>query len=63
MGFYPDIVIEISDNSRIGAIIIAARTKVDVYDAAQHRAHAQTLLLEAGYTELEIQPWLEAIND
>ena len=62
-GFYPDIVISISDNSRIGAIIMAAGAKVRPYDAVQHQALAHQLLLEAGYTELEIQPWLEAIDE
>ncbi|CAH6420546.1 Hypothetical protein MVR_LOCUS159 [uncultured virus] len=63
VGFYPDIVISISDSSRIGAIIIAARDMIRPYDAVQHRALAHQQLLEAGYTELDIQPWLEAISE
>ena len=72
VGFYPDIVIEISDSSRIGAIISVAGTKLESqegdmlrmpYDAVKHRALAHKLLLEAGYTCEDIQPWLDAIED
>ena len=63
VGFYPDIVIEISDNSRIGAIIIAVKDIMGIYDPVIHREHAQTLLLEAGYDAVTIQPWLEAITE
>ncbi|CAH6420558.1 Hypothetical protein MVR_LOCUS164 [uncultured virus] len=63
VGFYPDIVIAISDNSRIGAIILAVKEQIDPYDAVQHRALAHKQLLEAGYQEAEIEPWLEAITE
>ncbi|CAH6421575.1 Hypothetical protein MVR_LOCUS281, partial [uncultured virus] len=63
VGFYPDIVIAISDNSRIGAIIIAARDTVIPYDPIEHRDIARTLLLEAGYDVETIEPWIEAIDD
>ena len=62
VGFYPDIVISISDSSRIGAIIIAIKNRVDPYDPVIHRETAHRELLEAGYTETEIEPWLEAID-
>ena len=61
VGFYEDIMIEISDNSRIGAIIIAAGTKVGEHDPVAHRELARTLLLAAGYDIDIIKPWLEAI--
>ena len=63
VGFYPDIVIEISDSSRIGAIITAAGTKVRPYDSTQHRAVALEALLEAGYEEDILEPWLGAISE
>lgn len=60
VGFYPDIVISISDNSRISAIIIAARAMTP-YDPEQHREVAHHRLIEAGYTLEQIQAWLDAI--
>ncbi|CAH6421578.1 Hypothetical protein MVR_LOCUS283 [uncultured virus] len=60
-GFYPDIVIEISDSSRIGAIVIAARDKIRPYDSIKHRKLAVTLLSEAGYDGETVAPWLGAI--
>ena len=62
-GFCDDIVIEISDNSRIGAIISAARQQVNPYDPEAHQDLAQTLLLEGGYDADTIQPWLGAITE
>ena len=61
VGFCPDITIAISDNSRIGAIIIAAKDRVTPYDPVEHQELARTLLLEAGYDAETIEPWLEAI--
>ncbi|CAH6421582.1 Hypothetical protein MVR_LOCUS284 [uncultured virus] len=61
VGFYEDIVIGISDSSRIGAIIIAAGTRLEVYDHTAHRELARALLLEAGYDTDTIEPWMEAI--
>ncbi|CAH6420578.1 Hypothetical protein MVR_LOCUS169 [uncultured virus] len=63
VGFYPDIIIEISDSSRIGAIILAVKDAMTPYDPVQHRERAQTLLLEAGYDAVIIQPWLDAIEN
>ncbi|CAH6420517.1 Hypothetical protein MVR_LOCUS151 [uncultured virus] len=62
VGFYPDIVIEISDNSRIGAIILAVKDRLGSCDPKAHREHASKALLEAGYDEGTIEPWLEAIT-
>ena len=63
VGFYPDIVIEISDNSRIGAIIIATRDRIYPYDPVTHREVASRELIEAGYTLAEIESWLGAITE
>ena len=63
VGFYPDIVIEISDSSRIGAIILAARAKVVPYDCDTHRTLASQLLTDAGYDAETIKPWLNEIAD
>ena len=63
VGFYPDIVIEISDSSRIGTIIIKARDQTVPYHLKKHRDLAHKLLLEAGYGDEEIRPWLEAISE
>ena len=63
VGFYDDIKINISDNARIGAIIIACRDKIMPYDLINHKKMALKELLEAGYTEEEIKPWIDAIDD
>ncbi|CAH6420550.1 Hypothetical protein MVR_LOCUS162 [uncultured virus] len=63
VGFYDDIIIEISDSSRIGAIIVVARDQTVPYSPAEHRRVANNLLIEAGYTDSDIQSWLEAIDD
>ncbi|CAH6421597.1 Hypothetical protein MVR_LOCUS289 [uncultured virus] len=60
-GFCDDIVIEIADGSRIGAIIITAKKQVTPYSPEAHVELAQTLLLEGGYDADTIKPWLEAI--
>ena len=63
VGFYPDITITISDSSRISAIILAIRTRIEPYDPILHQQTAQSELMAAGYTLIEIQPWLDAITD
>ena len=71
VGFYEDIIIEISDNSRIGAIITAIQKQLEAqaviddskpYDPIEHRRLAHLQLIEAGYTEAKIKPWVEAID-
>lgn len=62
VGFYEDIVIAISDSSRISAIILALKDRIRPYDANAHREAAHKQLLTAGYTEVDIRPWLEAIE-
>ncbi|CAH6421001.1 Hypothetical protein MVR_LOCUS233, partial [uncultured virus] len=63
VGFYDDIVISISDKARIGAIILAVRDRIGVYDAARHRVEAKSVLIGAGYSKADIEPWLEAITE
>jgi hypothetical protein len=63
VGFYDDIKINISDNARIGAIIIACKDKIRPYDVIEHKKMVQKELLEAGYNEEEIKPWIDAIDD
>ncbi|CAH6420493.1 Hypothetical protein MVR_LOCUS144 [uncultured virus] len=63
MGFYDDIMICISDSSRITAIVLAARAKIEVYDPTQHLELATKLLTEAGYGADMIEPWLRAISE
>ncbi|CAH6420513.1 Hypothetical protein MVR_LOCUS149 [uncultured virus] len=61
VGFYDDIVIEISDTARIGAIIIAVKERLELYDPEVHQDLARIALLEAGYDAATIEPWLDAI--
>ena len=63
VGFYEDIVIEISDSSRISAIVLTTQAMVDPYDPEQHRVLARHKLLEAGYSLEQVQPWLDAISE
>ena len=63
VGFYPDIVISISDNSRISAIILAVKARVEPYSPQACYDAARKQLLDAGYTESVIKPWLDAIID
>ena len=62
-GFDPEISIGISDNTRISAIVDAARTACKPYDAALHYATALAKLTDAGYTVDKISPWLTAIRE
>lgn len=62
-GFDDDITIEIADSSRISAIILAIRDRTVPYDSHTHVEQAKKALVDAGYTETEIEPWLEAITE
>lgn len=62
-GFYDDIVIEVSDSSRIGAIILSIKDRVVPYDPAVHREQSRLALTEAGYSKEEMQSWLDAISE
>ena len=63
VGFYPDIIIEIADSSRIGAIILAVKERLDSYTLEEHVRQAENLLLEADYDTATIKPWLDAIME
>lgn len=63
VGFYDDIEIAISDRSRIGAIVLAIKGRMRIYDPQEHRLIAEKELTEAGYAGEEIEPWLEAIHE
>ena len=63
VGFYDDIKINISDNSRIGTIISLVEKEIIPYNAEEHRAKSRIRLLEAGYTEEDIKEWLEHIDE
>ena len=63
VGFYEDIKINISDQSRIGAIILNSKEKIIPYDIDVHKERAVNELLDAGYSREEIEPWIEAIDE
>ena len=63
IGFYDDIKVNISDKSRIAAIILNCRDKIMPYDSLTHKEMAQRELIEAGYSVAEIGPWIDAIDD
>lgn len=62
VGFYDDIKIEISDKSRIGAIILSIKEKIIPYDPIIHREMAIKALVKVGYSENEIKFWIDAIE-
>ena len=62
VGFYEDIKIEISDNSRISAIIISIKDSIIPYDANIHKQRSYHALIDAGYSDEEINIWLDAIE-
>ncbi len=63
VGFFDDIKINISDKSRISAIILNSKDKIIPYDPIKHKDAATKDLLEAGYIESEFKDWIEAIED
>ena len=63
VGFFDDIKINISDKSRIGAIILNSKEKIDPYDIDKHKEIAIKELIAAGYTGEEIEPWIDAIDE
>ena len=62
-GFDDDITIEIADSSRISAIILTIRDRIEPYDLYTHVEQAKKALVDAGYAEAEIEPWLGAISE
>ena len=63
VGFYSDIKINISDQSRIGAIILNLKDKIIPYNIDIHKETAIKELTEAGYSKEEIEPWIGAIDE
>jgi hypothetical protein len=63
VGFYDDIRINISDKARIGAIIITCKDKIMPYNSTDHKKMVLKELADAGYTEKEIKPWIDVIED
>ena len=63
VGFFDDIKINISDKSRIGAIILNSKEKINPYNIDKHKEIATKELISAGYTEEEIEPWIDAIDE
>jgi hypothetical protein len=63
VGFYDDIKINISDKSRISAIILNCKEKIIPYDSRIHQEIAIKELIEVGYSEHEIKEWIEAIAE
>ena len=63
VGFYNDIKINISDKSRIAAIILNCRDKIMPYDELTHKETARRELIDAGYSIAEFGPWIDAIGD
>ncbi len=63
VGFFDDIKINISDKSRISAIILNSKEKIIPYDAVKHKEMVKKELKEAGYLESDFKDWIEAIED
>ena len=63
VGFFDDIKVEISDNSRIGAIILLTKDQIIPYNVDVHKKLALKRLQEVGYSAEEAEPWIEAIDD
>ncbi len=63
VGFFDDIKINISDKSRISAIILNSKDKIIPYDAVKHKEAATKELIEAGYLEVDFKDWIDAIED
>ncbi len=63
VGFFDDIQINISDKSRISAIILNTGYKIIPYDPVKHKEAAIKELIEAGYLETDFKDWIDAIDD
>lgn len=66
-GFFRDIRIGISDSERITAIVLHVRNSMiknyGHYDSAMHANQSTKLLLKAGYTLEQFEPWIQAIME
>ncbi len=63
VGFFDDIKINISDKSRISAIILNTRDRIIPYDPIEHKELAKKELIDVGYLETDFKDWIEAIED
>ncbi len=63
VGFFDDIKINISDKSRISAIVLNTGDKINPYNPIKHREAATKELKEAGYQEIDFKDWIDAIED
>ncbi len=63
VGFFDDIKINISDKSRISAIILNSKEKIIPYDVVKHKELATKDLVDAGYIESDFKDWIDAIDD
>ncbi len=63
VGFCDDIQINISDKSRISAIILNIKDKIIPYDPVKHKETAIKELKEAGYLETDFKDWIDVIDD
>ncbi len=62
VGFFDDIKINISNKSRISAIILNTKNKINPYDLIKHKEVATKELIEAGYLESDFKDWIDAIE-
>ncbi len=62
VGFFDDIKINISDKSRISAIILNSKEKIIPYDTIKHKEASTKELIDAGYLEADFKDWIEAIE-
>ncbi len=63
VGFFDDIIINISDKSRISAIILNSRDKIMPYHPIEHKEIATKELIDAGYQETDFKDWIDAIDE
>ncbi len=63
VGFFDDIIINISDKSRISAIILNSRYKIIPYHPVKHKEIATKELIDAGYQETDFKDWIDAIDE
>ena len=62
VGFYDDVEINISDSSRISAVIIETGNSINPYNPKEHKRIATNKLLDIGYTIEDISVWVDAID-
>ncbi len=62
VGFFDDIKINISDKSRISAIVLNSKDKIIHYNSIKHREAATKELIDAGYIESDFKDWIDAIE-